>query len=404
MARQGTVKRSGQRRGTTGAGPGKGAPVKQEARAHFRFFDNREKYLMFVTTCGEKSAVAGRVQMELRQVQPTPPALRVFDAGMGDGTVLNHVMRGMHRRFPTVPWLVVGKEISLEDVRLGLEKLADRFHEHPQMVVVITNMYYSEAPRLMPRSVAAAAALNWYEVSLDGDSAADFDEQIRALHPKLAEGWQVEVSDRTGNPAYVRPSVLVLYRKDHAFVLEPIVPRPGRLEGLYDLIIASQPYRARVPAPFKVRSVIAPLARALAPGGRMLTVQSYGRDGGMEIIRRMWPRENPFKTGRRTLLKAARQHLREPADRDLRFLPYTDSRSLFRYHMHTMPSEVGASIGTSTLFAAWNAAVYVAQINDERLHAALADGTYLEATRQVLHRHGGLWFSDESFVIARRSR
>jgi hypothetical protein len=27
---------------------------------------------------------------------------------------------------------------------------------------------------------------------------------------------------------------------------------------------------------------------------------------------------------------------------------------------------------------------------------------YLDATREVLRRHGGLWFYDESYVISRR--
>ena len=31
----------------------------------FRFFDNREKYLMFVTTCGEKQVSAERIGQEL---------------------------------------------------------------------------------------------------------------------------------------------------------------------------------------------------------------------------------------------------------------------------------------------------------------------------------------------------
>ena len=35
--------------------------------------------------------------------------------------------------------------------------------------------------------------------------------------------------------------------------------------------------------------------------------------------------------------------------------------------MHTLPSEVSESIGTSTAFAAWNAAIYVAQVEDDRL-------------------------------------
>jgi len=54
------------------------------------------------------------------------------------------------------------------------------------------------------------------------------------------------------------------------------------------------------------------------------------------------------------------------------------------------------------LFAAWNAAIYVAQVEDDRLGEVVADGRYLKATREVLREHGGLWFYDESYVISRR--
>jgi hypothetical protein len=36
------------------------------------------------------------------------------------------------------------------------------------------------------------------------------------------------------------------------------------------------------------------------------------------------------------------------------------------------------------------------------LEPVLRTGDYLEITRDVLRRHGGLWFLDESFVISRR--
>jgi hypothetical protein len=62
---------------------------------------------------------------------------------------------------------------------------------------------------------------------------------------------------------------------------------------------------------------------------------------------------------------------------------------------------VAESIGTSTAFAAWNAAIYVAQVEDDRL-AGVSDTRYLEVTRDVLREHGGLWFYDESYVISRR--
>jgi hypothetical protein len=70
--------------------------------------------------------------------------------------------------------------------------------------------------------------------------------------------------------------------------------------------------------------------------------------------------------------------------------------------MHTLPSEISASIGTSTMLAAWNAAVYVAQIDDERLGEVMGGRQYLDATREVLQAHGGLWFLDESYVVSRK--
>ncbi len=84
----------------------------------FRFFDNREKYLLFVMTTSEKAEVAARIGRELGHIVPKPPALRVFDAGTGNGMVLSQVLRDLHRRLPTVPFFVVGKEVSMEDTRL----------------------------------------------------------------------------------------------------------------------------------------------------------------------------------------------------------------------------------------------------------------------------------------------
>ena len=41
-------------------------------------------------------------------------------------------------------------------------------------------------------------------------------------------------------------------------------------------------------------------------------------------------------------------------------------------------------------------------IEDDRLGEVVADGRYLDATREVLRDRGGLWFFDESYVISRR--
>jgi hypothetical protein len=376
---------------------GAGAPQR-----NFRFFDNRQKYLLFVSTCSEKEVIAGRVGMELQHLHPEPPALRVFDAGMGDGTVLSRVMRQMHRRFPTIPFYISGKEISLEDVRLSLDKMADRFFEHPATVLVVTNMYYTEAPWLAPRSATAAASMVWKEVALSGATSSEFSEQIAGLEPFLAENWQARHSAKTGNPIYERPVVLVIYRDDFRFLLDDVIPRRGKVRADYDLVVASQPYRLRVPAEFKAQKVVAPLTRALRDGGRLIGIHSAGKDPGIDIVQRVWPGENPFLNDRHDILKCVRSELGRDA-RHFNFNAFADQRSIFRYDMHTLPTEIsGAGIGTSTLFAAWNAAVYVAQIDDERLSAVLGSRDYLDATRAVLSERGSLWFNDESYVVSRK--
>ncbi|MBX6329036.1 MAG: hypothetical protein IRY89_10710 [Pseudolabrys sp.] len=377
------------------------APAGGDPKRNFRFFDNRQKYLLFVNTCSEKWEIASRVGLELANIHPRPPAVRVFDAGIGDGTVLTRVMRNMHDRFPTMPFYVVGKEISLEDVRLTLHKMADRFVEHPATVLVLTNLAYADAPWLAVKSLSAATSLVWKDVAMEGSTAHAFEKQLTELEPFLAENWKARVSPKSGNPVYERPVILVIYRDDHRFLLDQIIPRPGGSTGEYDLVIASQPYRARASLEFKAKRVLAPLARALGPGGRLIVIHSYGHDPGMEIIQKVWPNDNPFVHNRHDLLKEVKHEL-GVAGRDLNFNAYADQRSLFRYDMYTLPSEISSSIGTSTLFAAWNAAIYVAQVEDDRLASVQNDPRYIEATRDVLQKHGGLWFYDESFVISRR--
>ena len=129
--------------------------------------------------------------------------------------------------------------------------------------------------------------------------------------------------------------------------------------------------------------MLAPLAEALAPGGRLIGIHSHGHDPGLEIIQRIWPGENPFTTDRHQLLRQTKTELGSAA-RGLNFNAYSDARSLFKYAMHTLPSEVSATIGTSTLFAAWNAAIYVAQIDDQRLSDVIGSTQYLDATGEVL--------------------
>ncbi|MEI9886119.1 MAG: hypothetical protein WDN08_06385 [Rhizomicrobium sp.] len=102
--------------------------------------------------------------------------------------------------------------------------------------------------------------------------------------------WGAAISPRSGNPVYEKPVVLVIYRDDYKFLLDAVRPRQGAPRADYDLVIASLAYRARSTLDFRARRVIAPLVRALGPGGRLLGIQSHGDDPG--------PRAHPHDLGR----------------------------------------------------------------------------------------------------------
>ena len=134
----------------------------------------------------------------------------------------------------------------------------------------------------------------------------------------------------------------------------------------------------------------------------MVVVQSTGKDPGMEIIQTLWPGYNPFATPRSDLLREMRIQLGDSLP-DLRFPNYPASRAEFRYELQLQPEQTINNIGTSTLLAAWNAATYVAQIDEQRLREAMAASEYMDITQSVLQKYNGLWFVDESFTVSRVS-
>src|SRR5262249_57091652 len=130
------------------------------------------------------------------------------------------LLRLMPGRLPHTTFDPAGKELSVEDVRLTLEKVRDRLFEHPATVFVLTNMHYAEAPWLTPKSSAAAAGMIWHEVALRGASSGNFETQIAELGSFLEQNWRANVSAKSGMPIYQRPVALVLYREDHRFLLD----------------------------------------------------------------------------------------------------------------------------------------------------------------------------------------
>ena len=368
-------------------------------KKNFRFFDNRQKYLLFVTTTNEKNKIADALKPIVQTLKPKYPALKIFDAGMGDGSLLMNVMRQCHQKMPNIPLLVSTKEISMEDVRLGLEKLPDRFVEHKNTVFVISNLNYVESTNLKSNNLQKQKKMNWKVVKLKGNSSLDFSTQLRKLNQDfLSRKWQVERNLKTGNPTYKEPSVIIIYRKDQEFVLRNVIPKKNNRKNNFNLIIASQPYRSRVTAEKKVKFVIEPMLKSLDKNGKLVVVHACGGDPGNKIIKKIWPKENPFPT----LYNSIEKYIKKNSDiKFLKEIKFNKSKK-FKYILRALPNEISNGIATSVIFSAWNAAVYVNQMTDEQILKAEKSGKYQKIVQKIINKHRGIYFNNELFIIERK--
>ena len=368
-------------------------------KKNFRFFDNRQKYLLFVTTTNEKNRIADVLKPIVQKLKPKYPALKIFDAGMGDGSLLMNIMRQCHQRMPNIPLLISTKEISMEDVRLGLEKLPDRFVEHKNTVFVISNLNYVESTSLKSNNTNKQKKMNWKIVKLKGNSSLDFANQLRKLNRGfLNKKWQIERNPKTGNPTYKEPSVIIIYRKDQEFTLKNIIPKKNNGKNYYDLIIASQPYRSRITAEKKVKFVIKPMLNSLAKKGKLVIVHACGKDPANKIIKKIWPKENPFPTLYKSILSYLKKNTKTEVLKELRF----KKKITFRYLLRALPNEVSGGIATSLIFSAWNASVYVNQISDEQIMKAEKIKNYQKIVKEIVNKNKGLYFNNEMFVIEKK--
>ena len=109
-----------------------------------RFFDDRLKYLSFIQNTGEKKAISEQIYSHIAGLSENKSYLRILDAGTGDGTIYSNIIKSFHRYHPYASLLMMGKEISYEDLKNTLEKMPDRFVEHPNLLITMTNVRFSE--------------------------------------------------------------------------------------------------------------------------------------------------------------------------------------------------------------------------------------------------------------------
>ena len=291
-----------------------------------RFFDDRLKYLSFIQNTGEKRAISSEIFPHIKSLPKNKTYLRVLDAGTGDGTIKASVIKSFHKYHPYTSLLITGKEISYEDLKNTLDKMPDRFVEHPNLMVTMTNVKFSELGQIESAKKIKNKNVKKLTLVLKADNSFDFNEQINSIGNFIKKYWGIEI-DSKGQTSYSYPCLIRIYREDHKRYLEPFISNDYENNN-YDLIIASQAYRAASKTISKVSNVIAPLMRLLNVSGKLLVTHSCGDDSVEKILKQAWPDREPFPVKAKEIV----EYLKNP-------ITYMDLDNLLRI-LNISPDDV----------------------------------------------------------------
>ena len=206
-----------------------------------------------------------RARTSCGRSDPTPPALRHLRRrhGRRDGARATHAQRACHLARGSTAGRRQGNQPRRRAPRAredggSLPRASDDSPGGHEPAL-------PDAPALRPRSQLMLAQLNWQVVRLDGDSSYDYARQIDglAIRARLRLGDAPERNHR-------QPGVRAAFGPGDLSRRPRLPARRGRFriaggpDIAYDFILASQPWRARMSAQFKVGKVLLPLTQRLA--------------------------------------------------------------------------------------------------------------------------------------------
>lgn len=366
------------------------------------FVDARTRYTSFCASTTEK-AVLGDVVTEIAVQQSSiarrkASALRILDAGLGDGAVACQALAGIYSADGEMPIVLLAKEVCLDDVRAAACAMAERLAENPNLVFCVTNAPYST---ISEEARTRKAAIPRRTVSLRGRTAFDIRRELQEALRDVAESgaWDTRTSPRGG--VLARSPLCLVFRRESApakAALDTVTRGPATV---FDVTVSAQPFRANAPIAQRCRRVLSPLLHATASTGTMILAYAAADNPGAEIVRRAWPdagHGGGFAEHPRLAFAELMKHVRSPGLRfHARPLPYTMVPSV-REIAHPCALHVDYAA------RAWQCATYAAQIPisvaDDRwaVHAPWLR-PWIE---EYATAEGGIWFSNHVMVLGHK--
>ena len=337
------------------------------------FFDSRDKYLSFINSTNEKSKIAFEIATYLKKTKIKGDAFKIFDAGTGDGTIISTLLSAVHDKFPQDPIIVVGKEISIDDINALLSYLGYRFYEHKNLVFCITNVSYQD---IYNKNFDNCKFL---KKELIGNSSFSFNQQLMGMSDVIKKNWELKEDSASTVLKPRQKSFMAIYRKDQKISLNHVIPKKLQdIPKLYDFVIASQAFRLRSPYQRTLKLVLLPLLRMLDKKGQLFFIYSSGNDFTKKILNQFFPKISPFQYSDP---KAFISHVSNNIHDFKKKYKVSVSSLLFSFLNISLSSTKKFSPMNS--LGLWNAITYVGQISEDEQKKIAINVSFLDKISNI---------------------
>jgi len=362
-----------------------------------RFFDDRLKYLSFIQNTGEKKAISEKIYSHIAGLSQNKSYLRVLDAGTGDGTICSNIIKSFHRYHPYTSLLLTGKEVSYEDLKNTLEKMPDRFVEHPNLLVTMSNVKFSELGMIESSNKIKDKRIKKFNLVLKSDNSFDFNSQISGslLGNFIKKNWGIEI-DKKGRTSYSNPCIIRIYREDNERHLEQFLNNDYK-NNMYDLIIASQAYRAASSVKVKVNNVIGPLIKLLNKSGKLIVTHSCGGKSVQEILKLAFKNKEAFPNTAKDIIG----YLKNNPSKDNNIYKFSNPVSYY-FGFRKSPAQTVTELFGHNTDAKWANILYVGQIPEKDILDIEANSRLFNKVKKTIGDSEKIEFKNEIFSIIRK--
>ena len=162
----------------------------------------------------------------------------------------------------------------------------------------------------------------------------------------------------------------------------------------YDLIIASQAYRAASLVKVKVNNVIAPLMRLLNKSGRLLVTHSCGGDSVEKIIKIAWKDKDPFPNNARDIIEYLKNN---PVGENNKY-SYSKPK-FYTFNFKRSPDQTVSELFGHGVDAKWANILYIGQIPEKEIQEIEKSSTTQKKIKTAINKEDKMFFRNEIFSI-----